>query len=89
MYVFQVKDAENKLKDWKTEISSLYKTYNKLLFFSVSKVLLVYEALTKNYSADKVMQEIGFLFESDDETRKTLKEAVEVRMCAYAYSIFS
>ena len=81
----QVNDTEKRLKDWKTIISALYNKYNKLLFFSVSKVLSIYEILkNKDFCADKLMQEIGFLFKNDDEAMKALKVVIEVRgMHAY------
>ena len=78
---FQVKDAENLLKAWKTEMSTMYETYQKLQFFSVSKILLLHEALTENYSVNKVMQELGFLFKSDEEAIPILKKAIEVHIC--------
>ena len=63
--VCQVSDAEETLKEWKTTIKEMHKSYSKLLFFSVSKVLSLHTIPKDSvFSADKMIQEIGFLFEN-------------------------
>jgi len=69
------------LEEWRTIINDLYKKYDKLLFFSMSKILSIYNILTKSFSVDKVMQEIGFLFKNDAEAIKTVTAAVKVCVC--------
>ena len=67
-------------------MSTLYETYEKLQFFSVSKILLLHGILTETYSVNEVMQELGFLFKNDDEAIPILKLAIEVRICmSYVY----
>ena len=84
-YLHQVSSAENKLKKWRIKISNLYKDYNELLFFSVSKILSIHEILRNFFSVDKVLQEIGFLFKNDDEAMNSLRVAVEVCVNAVYY----
>jgi len=83
---YQVTDAEKKLKDWRSTINELYGKYDELLFFGVSKILLIFKILTKSFSVDKVLQEIGFLFKRDDEAIRILTEAVKVCMHMYICS---
>ena len=52
-------------------------TYDKLLFFSVSKVHSLYDILTA-FSVEEMIQEVGFLFENDPKAIKKLKTAVKV-----------
>ena len=81
MYYFllQVDDGDNELKRWIATIRNLYKTYDKLMFFSVSKVLSLYDLLTAGvFSVNEMMQEIGILFKNDSETAKKLKGAIQV-----------
>ena len=61
----------------------MYNTYDKLLFFSVSKVLSLYDILT-TFSVEEMIQEVGFLFENDPKTIKKLKTAVKVTIVAAA-----
>ena len=57
----------------------MHKSYSKLLFFSVSKVLSLYTILKDSvFSADKMIQEIGFLFENSPTAIEMLKRAAEV-----------
>ena len=55
----------------------MHNSYDKLLFFSVSKVLSLYDILTA-FSADEMIQEVGYLFENDPKAIKKLKTAVKV-----------
>lgn len=57
----------------------MHGSYDKLLFFSFSKILLLYDVLTTlEFSADEMIQEIGFLFENDPTTVMKLQIAVKV-----------
>ena len=73
----QVAKAEEKLKNWNTTIKDMHSSYDKLLFFSVSKVLSLHDILTA-FSADEMIQEVGYLFENDPKAVKKLKTAVMV-----------
>lgn len=86
----QVDDADNKLKEWMNRIRDFYRTYDKLLFFSVSKVLSFYDILTTGeFTVNQMMQEIGVLFKNDIETAKKLKVAVQVQCSSCTHSIYS
>ena len=57
----------------------MHSSYDRLLFFSFSKVLSLYEILTaKKFSIDEMIQEVGFLFENDAKAIKKLQIAVKV-----------
>jgi len=87
LYV-QVDDGDDELKKWISSIRNLYKTYDKLMFFTVSKVLSLYDILTEEkFSVDKMMQEIGILFKNDSQTAKKLKGAIEVQINQFLVSI--
>ena len=57
----------------------MHKSYSKLLFFSVSKVLSLHTLIKDPvFSADKMIQEIGFLFENSPTAIELLKIAAEI-----------
>ena len=59
----------------------MHNSYDKLLFFSVSKVLSLYDILSSpspNFFVDEMIQEVGFLFENDPKAIKKLKTAIKV-----------
>ena len=57
----------------------MHSSYDKLLFFSFSKVLSLYEILTaQKFSVGKMIQEVGVLFENDPKAIRKLQKAVEV-----------
>ena len=57
----------------------MHNSYDKLLFFSVSKVLSLYDILSSpTFSIDEMIQEVGFLFENDHKAIKKLKTAIKV-----------
>ena len=57
----------------------MHNSYDKLLFFSVSKVLSLYDILSSpTFSVDEMIQEVGFLFENDPKAIKKLKTAIKV-----------
>lgn len=54
-------------------------SHNKLLFFNISKVLSLHSLLKESvFPTDKMIQEIGFLFENSPKAIGMLKAAVEV-----------
>ena len=63
----------------------MHSSYDKLLFFSFSKVLLLYEILTAAvFSVDEMVQDVGFLFENDPKAIRKLQRAVKVIIiCVY------
>ena len=67
------------MKQWKTTIKEMHKSYDKLLFFSVPKVLSLHAVIKHpGFSADKIIQEIGFLFENSPKAIEMLRRAANV-----------
>ena len=65
----------------------MHNSYDKLLFFSVSKVLSLYDILSSPaFSVDEMIQEVGFLFENDPGAIKKLKTAIKVITLIAVYS---
>ena len=65
----------------------MYKAYDKLLFFGVSKVLSLHKILVAPMlSADDIICEIGFLFENNPEAIRTVKATIKVIIRYYVYS---
>ena len=58
----------------------MHNSYDKLLFFSVSKVLSLHDILTAGFSVDEIIQEVSFLFENNPQTIVKLKTAVKVSL---------
>lgn len=57
----------------------MHNSYNKLLFFSVSKVLSLHSILKDpKFSADSMVKEIGFLFENSPKAIRMLKTEIKV-----------
>ena len=57
----------------------MHKSYDKLLFFSVSKVLSLHAIIKhSDFSADKIIQEIGFLFENNTKAIGMLRKIINV-----------
>ena len=57
----------------------MHSSYDNLLFFSFSKVLLLHKILTAPVSSvDEIIQEVGFLFENDPDAIRKLRKVVKV-----------
>ena len=57
----------------------MHKSYEKLLFFSVPKVISLHAVIKHpDFSADKVIQEIGFLFENSPKAIEMLRKTANV-----------
>ena len=78
--IAQIEDTVLGLEEWKSNITSFYKLYDKLMFFNISKILSLYCLLTEGAPVGMLVQEIGFLFKDGIEATATLKLAIEVRM---------
>ena len=67
------------MKKWTATIRNMHSSYDKLLFFSFSKVLSLYKILAAPVSSvDEIIQEVGFLFENDPEAIRKLRKAIKV-----------
>ena len=55
--------------------------YEQLLFFSVPKLLHLYDLIiSRECQADSVAKEVGFLFRNKSDVQLSLRAAVEVRV---------
>jgi len=66
------------LKDWRVQIKQLHQSYDKLLFFSVSKVLSLYDILRFSFDVNELIPEIGFLFENTRSSMDKLRKLAQV-----------
>lgn len=77
--------TEQTLESWRNCVAELYCQYDWLLFFSIPKVLYLYNLLTSKEpicenQIDKIVHEISFLSENDRSTRKELQSNVQVKL---------
>ena len=79
VFISQVDEAEKLLNSWTITVENMYISYDNLLFFSFSKVLSLYTILTAQiFSADEMIQEVGFLFDNDSKAIRELQIVVKV-----------
>ena len=75
---------EGKLTSWTSAVTKLRSRYEWLLFFSVPKLLLLYQLIREwdeentDECLDLVVKEVMFLVSNDSMTRNTIKEQIEV-----------
>ena len=81
----RVRETEAVVKDWKTRVQDLRCQYKWLLFFSIPKILRLFELLSpRNLETDccikveKILNEVCFLFRNDQKARNALKISIEV-----------
>ena len=64
---------------WKIEVSQLRIQYQQLLFFTVPKLLHLYNTIVAEMpDINAIVQEVGFLFQNKPLVLQRLKEAVQV-----------
>ena len=72
-------EAEAVLREWVNKLEKVHSTYKWLLFFRVPKLMMLYEALAaEEPSIPTIINEVGFLFKRDPDTRELLSTAIEV-----------
>lgn len=75
----RVRTTEENMMTWTNKYEVLYRKYSWLLFFRVPKMLRLYHLISScDYSIESIVHETNFLFVNDTETRKRMKEQVQV-----------
>ena len=80
----KVEDVGCQLTSWTQTVTRLRSQYEWLLFFSVPKLLLVYQLMQgwneeeEEGCLDQLVREIMFLITNDPLTRDTLRKNIEV-----------
>ena len=77
----RVRETEATLESWRNHVTELRSQYNWLLFFSIPKILRLYDLLSTGDDPevlDKIVDEISILGHNDQPTRHRLKESVQV-----------
>lgn len=76
----QVHETNELLKTWMQRVDELRNQYNWLLFFSVPKLLLLYNLMRAEIrNLEAIVHEISFLCSNEQGSRKSTRELVEVR----------
>lgn len=77
--ICQVLEANKILSKWEQEVAQLRNEYEQLLYFSIPKLLHLYELITaQDPSATKIVQEVSFMFQNEVSMRHRLKDVVKV-----------
>lgn len=75
----QVSDAAQLLVTWEKEVANLRAEYEQLLYFSVPKLLHLYQGLTAHQpNLTAVVQDVSFLFENKPHVQAQLRNSVKV-----------
>lgn len=82
----RVKETEAILTTWTHEVANLRRDYSWLLFFSVPKLLRLYQLLSEEQDdmdvhLKRIVHEISFLCVNNVDTRKRMNVKVQVRKC--------
>ena len=76
----QVHETNDLLNTWMRQVDELRNQYNWLLFFSVPKLLLLYNLMRVEIpNLEAIVHEISFLCSNEQDFRKSTRELVEVR----------
>ena len=86
-----MRETEDALKNWRKHVTELRSQYDWLLFFSIPKILKLYDLLsTGNRRLDlleTIVCEISFLCPNNQPAREILKEAVQVNLLQTSMAI--
>ena len=77
--LMQVVESAYLLDGWEKEVARLRNEYDQLLFFSIPKMLQLYQRITADepdYIA--IVQNISFLFQNKPHIQKKLKRTIKV-----------
>ena len=81
----QVNEMSKSLTMWEEQMAELRSEYEQLLYFSVPKLLHLYQNLTvPEPSLESIVHDVGFLFENTPSVQARLKQAIQV--CYYEYA---
>ena len=77
--IFQVYKASTELSDWKMMVSNLRSEYEQLLFFSIPKLLHLYQNLLGgHHNIASIVNDVSILFQNKHEVQRKLKHTVKV-----------
>ena len=72
-------EVSKSLTEWEEQMAELRSEYEQLLYFSVPKLLHLYQDLmAPDSSPENVMHDVGFLFENTPSVQAQLKQTVQV-----------
>ena len=78
MYL-QVNEVSKSVVAWEEQMAELRSEYEQLLYFSVPKLLHLYQNLTvSDPSLESIMHDVGFLFENTPSVQAQLKQTIQV-----------
>ena len=77
-----VQDTQKAVLKWSQKMSDLRSQYAWLLYFSISRMLHLYD-LIQTKKDEEILQEVSFLADSQPKAREKLKEGVNV--CYHVY----
>ena len=77
----QVNEVSKSVVAWEEQMAELRSEYEQLLYFSVPKLLHLYQNLTVSEpSLESIMHDVGFLFENTPSVQAQLKLAIQVSL---------
>ena len=77
----QVNDVSKSVVTWEEQMAELRTEYEQLLYFSVPKLLHLYQNLTVSEpSPESIIHDVGFLFENTPSVQAQLKLAIQVSL---------
>ena len=89
--IVQVMQMEHTVRKWSQDVDKLLLKHDWLLLFNIPKLLKLSKLLRSSFrpdsDAEKVMEEIGFLFCSDVEAREKVTLAIKVTIIALTLDI--
>ncbi len=79
LFLVQVYDASLKLTEWKEMVNHLRSEYEQLLFFSIPKLLHLYQNLVGGKpNVGRIVNDVGILFKNSDDVQRKLRHTVKV-----------
>jgi len=80
----RVKETEVTLESWRKRVSELRSQYDWLLFFSIPKILNLYNLMSSGEDKmDQIVAEVSFLCRNNQASRDTKRLAVKVHIYMY------
>lgn len=77
--LLQVYDSSVKLSDWKEMVNNLRSEYEQLLFFSIPKLLHLYQNLVGGRpNVGRIVNDVSILFQNQHDVQKKLRHTVKV-----------
>lgn len=78
--VIQVYDASKSLTEWKEMVNTLRSEYEQLLYFSIPKLLHLYQNLVGGQlNIGKIVNDVSVLFQNGHDVQRKLRQTVKVR----------